>query len=76
MVTETDNYRLETLKEHFRLSSKPSHRAVHDVESVVVLFESLIRKRLGSAGIVGLQAVSDFSRRTPVAKCRNQLRPG
>ncbi len=76
VVTETDNYRLETLKEHFSLSSKRSHRAVHDVESVVVLFESLIRKRLGSAGIVGLQAVSDFSRRTPVAKCRDQVRPG
>jgi DNA polymerase III epsilon subunit-like protein len=74
VIHETGNHRLETLKNHFRLSEGPSHRGLNDVMSVVALFRGIFRERLETSGIVGFESVARFSRKTPVAGCLAQLR--
>jgi len=69
-IAETGNHRLETLKNHFRLSDAQSHRGLNDVITTVRLFEIVFRARLEAAGIVGFKKIAKFSRATPVAKCR------
>ena len=69
-ITETGNHRLETLKNHFKLSDAASHRGLNDVKTTVRLFETVFRDRLVPAGIVGFTRIARFSRATPVAKCR------
>ncbi len=79
VIHETGNHRLETLKNHFKFSSGPSHRGLNDVMSVVALFRGVFRERLEPSGIVGFDSVARFSRKTPVACClahiRNSLDP-
>lgn len=74
VIEETPNHRLETLKWHFQLGDERSHRGLNDVNTTVRLFQQVFRERLEAAGIVGFAAVSRFSRRTPVARCRAELR--
>ncbi len=74
-IIETANHRLETLKDHFRLSDAQSHRGLNDVMTTVRLFEVVLRDRLAAAGIVGFDKVARFSRATPVAKCRALVAP-
>lgn len=69
VIRETGNHRLETLKNHFRLSEGPSHRGLNDVMCVVSLFGKVFRERLESSGIVGFDAVAWFSRLNPVTRC-------
>lgn len=73
VITETDNYKLETLKNHFRLAESPSHKALNDVQVVVRLFQSIFRERLEASGITGFETVADFSRKTPVARCLEEI---
>lgn len=72
-ITETKNLKLPTLKEHFKLSSNPSHRGLNDVESLVRLFSTVIRSRLEPAGISTFDDLMRFSRTTPVASCLEKL---
>lgn len=73
VIHETGNYRLETVKRHFRLTENRSHRGLNDVMTVVELFGRVFRERLVPPGVVGFEAVASFSRRTPVARCRASL---
>jgi len=73
VITETDNYKLETLKNHFGLSDGPSHKGLNDVQAVVRLFQSIFRERLEASGITGFEPVAEFSRRTPVARCLEEI---
>ena len=50
LVHETRGYRLDVLKEHFRLPSRQSHRAENDVLTVADLFRQVYRSRLEPAG--------------------------
>lgn len=74
IIEEIENYQLETLKNKFNLSSRRSHRALNDVQSVVGLFQNIFREKLEKAGIVGFDTIAEFSRKTPVAKCLELIR--
>jgi DNA polymerase III epsilon subunit-like protein len=74
VIEETPNHRLETLKHHFRLGDERSHRGLNDVLTTVRLFQHVLRERLEGAGIVGFETVARFSRRSPLARCREELR--
>ena len=74
VVVETSNHRLETLKDHFRLSDAQSHRGLNDVITTVRLFERVLRDRLIGAGVTGFEKVARFSRATPVARCQERIR--
>jgi DNA polymerase III epsilon subunit-like protein len=76
VIHETCNHRLETLKQHFRLGDERSHRGLNDVRTTVRLFQFVLRERLEPAGITGFDKVARFSRRTPVSRCREELRTG
>ena len=49
LVTETQSYRLEVLKECFQLTQSRSHQAQNDVLTVVELFQRVYRPRLETA---------------------------
>lgn len=74
VIDETPNHRLETLKQHFRLGDERSHRGLNDVKTTVRLFQQVFRDRLEPAGIVGFETVAKFSKRTPLSRCRQELR--
>lgn len=74
VIAETANYRLETLKKHFRLSGGPSHKALNDVHAVVRLFQSIFRERLEASGITGFETVAQFSCRTPIVRCLEEIK--
>ena len=69
LVPEADNYRLETLKDQFRITPRVSHQAKADVLNVVELFQNVYRQRLEGAGICTYENVLAFTKKTPVAKC-------
>lgn len=73
VINETDNHRLETLKDYFKLSTELSHRGLNDVTVVVSLFSKIFKDRLTNAGIVGFNNIAAFSKKTPVAKCFEEL---
>lgn len=70
---ETKSYRLDALKETFKLTAVESHRAKNDVLTLVELFRDVYRERLESAGLNNFEAIAEFSRRTPVAKCLSMV---
>lgn len=72
-ISGISNFRLETLKNHFRLSAERSHRASHDVETLCGLFEQVLAPRLTRAGIEGFDNVAAFSRKSPVGKCLERV---
>jgi DNA polymerase III epsilon subunit-like protein len=74
VISETGNYRLDTLKSYFSLADNRSHKALNDVLVVVRLFQSVFRERLEASEITGFETVARFSRRTPVARCREEIR--
>ncbi len=74
VIHETGNHRLETLKNHFHLSTGVSHRGLNDVMSVVALFQGVFRERLEPSGIVGFDSVARFSRKTPTSCCLSHIR--
>ena len=73
IITDTENFKLETLEERFTLSIDRSHRGRNDVFTLVALIERILAPKLYKAGIVGFDTVAEFSRRTPLAICREQI---
>lgn len=73
VINETDNHRLETLKDYFKLSTEQSHKGSNDVDVVVSLFSKIFKNRLTPAGIVGFNNIAAFSKKVPVAKCIAEL---
>jgi hypothetical protein len=47
---------------------------LNDVKTTVRLFQQVFRDRLEPAGIVGFETVARFSKRTPLSRCREELR--
>lgn len=76
LVRETRSYRLDVLKDYFRLPSRQSHRAENDVLTVVDLFEQVYRPRLEPAELDTFKGIAAFSRRTPVEKCLELIGAG
>ena len=76
VISEIRSFRLEMLKDRFRLSENRSHEALSDVLTVVELFQKVYRPRLEPAGIDTFEAVAAFSKRTPIAKCVELVRQG
>jgi DNA polymerase III epsilon subunit-like protein len=74
VINETENHRLETLKDHFHLSTERSHKGINDVKVVVSLFSKIFKERLTAAGIVGFNSVANFSKKVPIAKCFEGLK--
>ncbi len=74
VVRDTSNFRLDTLKHHYGLNlGGRSHQGHEDVETVTALFEQVLAPSMERAGIVGFEAVADFSRRTPVRSCLDYI---
>lgn len=73
VIGDCKSYRLDVLRTTFCPSLLESHRAFADVGTLVSLFGSVFRPRLEASGLVTLESVADFSRRTPVAKCLGQV---
>ncbi len=73
VINDTYNYRLETLKNHFKLSTKQSHKGFNDVDVLVSLFSIIFKDRLTAAGIVGFNNIAAFSKKVPIAKCFEEL---
>jgi len=73
-IPESPNYKLETLKQFFSISTGRSHRGRNDVETLVRLMTDIIKPRLINGGIEGFVAIQKFSRQTPVASCLEMIR--
>jgi hypothetical protein len=76
LVPETKSYRLDELKQCFRLTDSKSHNAKNDVITVVELFQRVYRLRLGVAGLDTFEAIAQFAKMTPVAKCLDLVQVG
>lgn len=74
LVHETTSYRLESLKECFQMTPRPSHQAKSDVLTIVELFDRIYRNRLESMGLSTYDEVEKFAKTTPVAKCLDKVR--
>jgi len=74
LVLETTSYRLDVLKDHFRLTRSQSHKAENDVLTVLEMFQKIFRQRLEAAGVLTFDSVANFARRTPIATCRALIR--
>jgi len=70
LVPETNSYRLQVLKELFKLTPTQSHKALNDTLTVVELFQKVYQPRLEAAGLNTFESVFEFAKKTPVAKCR------
>ena len=65
------NYRLDTLKQHFRLNpGSRSHHGDTDVETITALFEQVLAPTMERVGLVGFETVAAFSKHCPVATCQ------
>lgn len=73
-IPESPNYKLETLKQFFSISTGRSHRGRNDVETLVRLMTDIIKPRLINGGIEGFAAIQKFSHQTPVASCLEMIR--
>lgn len=76
LVPEISSYRLDVLKQCFRLTPSQSHQAKNDVMAVVELFERVYRQRLEPAGLDTFESIRAFAKRTPVARCLDLVRCG
>ena len=77
VVRDMPNYRLDTLKAHYRLNlGGRSHQGHQDVETVTSLFEQVLAPTISGVGINGFAAVADFARRTPVHSCLEFIHGG
>jgi len=68
-IHETPSHRLDYLRDYFRLNCSRPHSAKGDVESTVDLLQRVIVPRLGTVGIETYEALHQFSRLQPIARC-------
>jgi DNA polymerase III alpha subunit (gram-positive type) len=76
LVPEIRSHRLNKLKSDFRLLMNRSHEALSDVQTVVELFQKVLRPRLELAGIDTFEAIAGFAKLAPIAKCVDLIRSG
>lgn len=73
VLPEASSFSLSALNKRYRVVEGDLRGAAPDVEVVVKLFQNWYGPRLSAAGIVGFQAVAEFSRQTPPAQCRKRI---
>jgi DNA polymerase III epsilon subunit-like protein len=73
VLPETSSFSLSALNKRYQLVKGDLRGAVPDVEAVVTLFQHWFGPRLTAAGIIGFEALAEFSRQTPPAKCRERI---
>lgn len=75
VIADLASFRLDALKQHFRLGEGQSHKALNDVQTVVKLFTTVIKPRLDFAGLASFSEWVEFSRQQPISKCLLQTNP-
>lgn len=75
-IGETSNHKLDTISAHFNLKTGRSHHAASDVHAVVQLFSQVLAPRLEPLNFQSIDDLSKFSKKTPVAKCLNEVQTG
>jgi DNA polymerase III epsilon subunit-like protein len=75
VIANLASFRLDALKQHFRLGEGQSHKALNDVQTVVKLFTTVIKPRLEFAGLTTFLEWVEFSRQQPISKCLLQTNP-
>lgn len=75
-IDETSNYKLDTIRTHFKLKTGKSHHAANDVDAVVQLFRKVLGPRLDPLNFESIDDLIKFSRKTPVAKCLGEVQAG
>ncbi|MCL4180164.1 MAG: 3'-5' exonuclease [Verrucomicrobia bacterium] len=73
VLPETSSFSLSALNKRYKLVDGNLRGAAPDVEAVVKLFQHWFGPRLTAAGIVGFEALAEFARQTPPAKCRDRI---
>jgi DNA polymerase III epsilon subunit-like protein len=73
VLPDASSFSLSALNKRYRLVEGDLRGAVPDVEAVVRMFEHWFGPRLTAAGVLGFQAVAEFSRRSPLDKCRSLI---
>ena len=70
-LPECSSFSLSALNKRLHLVEGNLRGAVPDVQALVRLFRDCLGPRLNAAGIVGFEAVAEFARRSPIAKCHD-----
>jgi len=73
-LPECSGFSLSALNKRLRLVEGNLQGAQPDVQALVRLFRDYLGPRLTAAGIVGFEAVAEFARRSPIAKCHQLIR--
>ena len=73
-LPECSSFSLSALNKRLRLVDGNLQGALPDVQALVRLVRDFLGPRLTAAGIVGFEAVAEFARRNPVAKCQQLIR--
>lgn len=69
VISETSGVGLDRLAARFCPERPVEHNALPDALVVAELFEKILGPRLEKAGLRSFDAIAEFSKRTPVAKC-------
>ncbi len=69
-LPEASSFSLSALNKRYKLVDGDLKGATPDVEAVVKLFHNWMGPRLTAAGIIGYEAVAEFSRQSTPGKCR------
>ena len=70
VLPEASTFSLSALNKRYKLTDGDMKGAVPDIEAIVALCKNWFGPRLAAAGIIGFEAVAEFSTRTTPAKCR------
>ncbi len=73
VLPEASTFALSALSKRYKLVDGDMKGAVPDVEAMVALCKNWFGPRLAAAGIVGFEAVAEFSTRVTPAKCRQLI---
>lgn len=69
---EVRNCRLQTLAQHFRASTTPTHRALDDARATVDVLHGLL-ERVGDVGVHSLEELLTYSSRVSAAQRRKRV---
>ncbi|NCC62253.1 MAG: hypothetical protein EOM12_15240 [Verrucomicrobiae bacterium] len=75
-IDNVANYKLDTLRTHYRLKTGRSHHAANDVDAVVQLFLKVLGPKLEPLNFNNIDELIKFSKKNPVAKCLSEVNSG
>ncbi|MCE9587905.1 MAG: UvrD-helicase domain-containing protein [Verrucomicrobia bacterium] len=73
VIGDADSYSLSYLADRFDINASHAHRAFGDVDTLTTLFTSVIYPRIASIGLDSFESLTEFSKKTPIAKCLSAL---